>query len=208
VANTGNGFGLLSFGWPAGGSPMAQQQPYTIRSSNATAVYTGDLVMRSSTDPSCVTLKTSVIEKVVGVFVGCTYYSPTVGRVVWNNYFPGSVATSCGTADVTAYVIDDPNASFLSRGSTVAVMSSSYVGYNVEWDNTQGGTAATGRSLGRIDSSTITANASCPLRIVGLYSDFAPPGAEGTDDTTLGTGNIAVVVLNNAERKSLTAYAT
>lgn len=204
MANTGTGFGLTPFGWPRGGSPQAEMNTYIIRSSNATAVYTGDIVMRSSVDTAAVTLKTSVVELSVGVFMGCKYYSPTVGRVVWNNYFPGSVATSCGTADVTAYVIDDPHASFLCRGSTAVIISASHVGANVEWDNSIGGTAATGRSLNRLLSSTYTANSSCPLRILGLYSEYAPPGAEGTS-TTLGEGNIAVVGLNNVESRNLTA---
>jgi hypothetical protein len=204
VANTGTGFGLTEFGWPAGGSPMAQQTAYTLRSSNATAIYTGDLVARASADTACVTLKTSVVEQVVGVFVGCKYYSPAAARVVWNNYFPASVATSCGTQDVTAYVIDDPHACFLARGSSATIISASHVGANAEWDNSLGGTVATGRSLGRLDSSTYTANSSCPLRIIGLYSEFAPPGTEGVS-TTLGTGNIAVVQLNNCERRNLVA---
>lgn len=53
---------------------------------------------------------------VAGIFVGCKYLSTSQKRVVWNNYWPGADATG----DVTAYVIDDPNAQFVVQTSTSA----------------------------------------------------------------------------------------
>ena len=49
--------------------------------------------------------------KPLGVFAGCEYYNPTVNRVTWSPYFPGSVGSS---SPVTAYVITDPEMTFIA----------------------------------------------------------------------------------------------
>ena len=39
----------------------------------------------------------------VGIFTGCSYYSTSQRKTVFNNYWPGSDATG----DIEAYVVDD-----------------------------------------------------------------------------------------------------
>lgn len=208
MANTGTGFGLTQFGRQDGGSPTAGQVPYTIRSSYATPIYTGDTVIYSSADPGYVIKGAGTDTQTrVGVFWGCKYFSPVAGRVQWANYFPGSVATSSGTGDVEAYIIDDPDQFYLVRTSTEgAAVTQASVGLNVGLSATSSGNALTGRSLMVAYSSLITPSASAPVRIVDLYSRHAPPGADGTDNTAVG--NILVVVPNNWLRKNLTGTTT
>lgn len=208
MPNTGAGFGLTQFGRQDGGAPTAGQATYTIRSSYATPIYTGDTVIYSSADPGYVIKGAGTDTQVrVGVFWGCKYYSPVVGRVAWNNYFPGSVATSSGLGDVEAYIIDDPDQLFLVRTSTEgAAITQASVGLNIGLSAASSGTAATGRSLMVALSSLVTPSASAPVRIVDLYSNRAPPGADGTDDTAVG--NIIVVTPNNWIRKNLTGTTT
>jgi len=137
--------------------------------------------------------------------MGCEYYSPTVGRVVWSRYFPGSVATTSGTGDAIAYVIDDPEQLFICQGSTVSVVGSSNIGSNIGVIPATGDTTD-GHSKFTLWSSGPPASASWPFRLVDVYSNYAPPGANGTDNTVAAA--IMVVAPNNWDRKNLTARAT
>ena len=46
---------------------------------------------------------------VVGVFNGCVLYRSNYSKANFKNYYPGSIAAS----DITAFVVDDPDAVFL-----------------------------------------------------------------------------------------------
>ena len=46
---------------------------------------------------------------VIGVFNGCFYTDPTTKKPTLRTYYPGSIAAS----DITAFVVDDPDAVFL-----------------------------------------------------------------------------------------------
>lgn len=184
-ANTFAPFGLQSFGHQDGSAPTMGMSKFTMNSSYATAVYNGDLVAFSSAARGVVVQfsTASAAEPPVGVFVGCEYYNPTVNRVTWSPYFPGSVGSS---SPVTAYVISDPEMTFLVQTSTASVIGSSAQGSLVSW-NAGTGNALTGQSGGYADgvtglTSTITGN----LRVVDAYSNFGPPGANGTDTATSG----------------------
>lgn len=208
MANTGVGFGLAPYGADEGAAPTAGQKSFVARSSYATAIYYGDTVIFSSADPGYVIKATgSDTQTRLGVFVGCEYYSPTIGEKRWSRYLPASVATSSGTADSDVFVIDDPNQLYLIRTSTEgSALGLSAVGQNIGMSSSMAGNATTGISLAVAFSSQITASASAPLRIVEMYSRKAPPGADGADNTAVG--QILVVAPNNWLRKSLTATTT
>jgi hypothetical protein len=78
--------------------------------------YQGDLVIPTSTGN---------IEKhtagnsaaVVGVFNGVFYNDPTTQKPTYKNYYPGGVTPTQG--DVTAFVVDDPDAVFLADADAV-----------------------------------------------------------------------------------------
>lgn len=210
MANTFAPFGLRSFGRMEGGAPTAGLTRAFIRSSDTVAVFTGDTVRASTivaaAGTNYVTQDSSGVGLVRGVFMGCEYYSPTVGRVVWSSWFPGSVQTSSGTADAIAYIIDDPDQLFIAQLSTTSVAGTSNVGSNIGTIPSSAGSQVTGISALSLASSLITASASWPFRIVDTYSNYAPPGVNGIDLTAAGA--ILVVAPNNWERKNLTARTT
>lgn len=206
MANTVAPFGAQSFGRMDGGSPTAGLTKYTIASSDANPVFRGDTVRVSTTNNTYITWDSSGSVQVVGVFQGCEYYSPTVGRVIWSNYFPGSVATTSGTNDVTAYVIDDPDQLFIIQASTNAVMGTSLTGLNFNVTPSSLGNTLTGISVMSLASTTALSTSAGPFRLVGPYSAFAPPGSPNISSTE--SAAIWVVMPNNWNRKNLTAHST
>jgi len=172
---------------------------FTMDSSYATNVFTGDLVAFSSAVPNRIVQYSSVaVEPPLGVFQGCSFYHPTVNRVVWSAYFPASVGSS---SPVTAYVIDDPEMTFLVQASTTAVVGSSNTGYLFGAHTTGSGNTTTGRSGTYVDA-TVTSLSSGFLRIWGAYAGSAPPGANGTDTTV--AGQIMIVQPNGWVRNTVT----
>lgn len=209
MANTFAPFGFRQFGQREGSAPTAGMDRLLLLSSDTNTYFTGDTVVISSqslvagyiTQPTSGTLSPAL----QGVFLGCEYYSPTVGRVVWNSYFPASVGSS---SPCNAYVCTNPEQLYTVQGTTTAVLGTSCIGLNV---GVASSLQTTGNTLSGIsglalNSSTVSANSSLPFRIVDVYSNYAPPGVNGTDNTTAGA--IMVVQANNWARKNLTAYST
>lgn len=206
MANTAAPFGFRSFGHRDGSAPTAGLERRWILSSDASVIGTGDPVYNSSTYVGYITLPTSgTVSGMAGIFAGCEYYSPSVSRNVWNSYFPGSVGSS---SPVTAYIISDPEMQFLAQGSTNAVLGSSVIGWNIGYSSTSAGNpnTLTGISQACLLSSSPSASSSLPFRIVDVYSNFAPPGVNGTDNTSAGA--ILVLAPNSWDRKTLTAVTT
>lgn len=202
MANTIGPFGLSQWGTASGPVNFAENDnpPYRI-ASNGAAVFFGDLVRLDTSGPTGYLIpwvagagSASVI--VAGVFVGCKYFSTSQKKIIWNNYWPGSDATG----DVNAFVVDDPNALFKIQVDTTV------------------GAAVTQTSLGRVADVVVNAGntttgisgmalaapaatpATFPLKVVNLIT--TPPGANGTDLTTVG--NYVIVALNNQTYKTQT----
>ena len=208
MANTFAPFGLQPFGQREGASPTAGLTRCFIASSDAQPIFCGDTVKAStvvaSSNTNYVSRDTDGGAMVRGVFMGCEYYSPTVGRVVWSRYWPGAVQTA--GPDAYAYVIDNPDQLFIAQGSTVSVLGSSNIGTNIGVIPSSLGNTTDGHSVLTLFSSGPTVNSSWPFRLVDTYSNYAPPGANGVDNTVAAA--IMVVAPNNWERKNLTARAT
>lgn len=200
MANTLAPNGFRQLRRQEGGSPTAGFDTLTIASSDPTALYTGDPVVTSATGPY-VTAASSGISQIRGIFMGCEYYSPALQRKTWSASFPGSVQTSSGTNDVTAWVCTDPHFLWTAQGSTSGVIASSQVNLNIGWAYGTP-TTLTGQSGAVLLSSTIGSTQTLPFRIVDLYSNYAPPGTNGTDNTS--PANIVVVAANNWDRRNLT----
>ncbi len=209
MANTFAPFGFRPFGRREGGAPTAGMDRLYLLSSDTNAYYTGDVVAISSQSlvAGYITLPASgsIIPQFAGIFVGCEYYSPSVGRVVWNNYFPGSVGSS---SPCNAYVITDPEQTYLVQGTTTAVLGTSCIGLNVGFASSLQTTGNTLNGISKLalNSSTVGANSSLPFRIVDTTSNYFPPGVNGADGTTAGA--IMVVQPNDISRRTLTAYST
>lgn len=223
--------GFQSFGRAEGGSPTAGLTGVWIASTDAGLIFRGDPVVTSSNggtnnsgayitsvNNNSITTSTGFLCR--GIFQGCYQYQPIVQRVVWSNYYNGSVTGS--TQDIKAYVIDDPDQQFIVQASTKATITSSYIGLNIGITyNTTTGNTLSGYSNVTVEStSTLSGSSGAfqPFRIVDFYSAVAPPGGlqgpnigtnsfvNGTDNTS--PANILVVRLNNCDRLSLTARSS
>lgn len=117
MSNTQAYNGFQQYYGGSGGAPTFQQTTRLIASGNGTPIYTGDPVMPViSSATGYITQGSPGSTVIAGIFVGCKYLSTSQKRTVWSSYWPGSDATG----DVTAYVIDDPNAQFIVQCSTTA----------------------------------------------------------------------------------------
>jgi len=206
MANTDNPFGFRSFGHRDGSAPTMGLERVFVLSSDTNPIFTGDVVTRSSATPGYVTqyFGSSLAPVPAGVFAGCEFYNPSVGRVTWSSYFPASVSSS---SPVTAYIISDPEMQFTVQASSL--LGSSDIGTNY---NILSGASSLGDTLSGVSNvslatgSTVTGLSSYPFRLVDMYSNFAPPGVNGTDNTT--AFSIAVVVPNGWDRKVLTGITS
>lgn len=191
MANTFAPFGFRPFGHQDGSPPTMGMSKYTMNSSYATSVFTGDVTQISSAVPGTIEVSTAGVTTTLhplGVFQGCEYYNPNVQRVVWSPYFPASIGSS---SPVTAYVISDPEMTFIAQASTGTVVGTSIIGLNINWTLGAGNTT-TGQGNSYLNSSQVGgATSSFAWRVVDSYSNFGPPGANGTS-TSEGGGWLVV----------------
>jgi hypothetical protein len=202
MANVIGPFGLSQWGTASGPPNFAENHntPYRIASTNGTAIFYGDLVRMNVSGP------TGYIEQwaagdggtatkiLVGVFVGCSYFSTALQATVFRRYWPGSDATG----DVNAFVVDDPNSQWLVQADTtvVAAITQTAIGQTADVVVNAGNTVTgiSGMALA-LPTTTVT----FPLKVVNVLT--TPPGANGTDLTT--KGNYVMVAFNNQQYKAL-----
>jgi len=209
MANIQAPFGFRQFRRFDGGQPTAGFDTLTIASSDTNIIGTGDVVATiQSTAPGAagnyVSAASSGLSQIRGVFFGCEFFSPTVSRKVWSPFFPGSVQTSCGTADVQAWVCTDPEMLYTVQCSTTNTVTSSMVNHNfgISSGTIGGANTTTGISAMTLASSTGVVTATLPWRLIDFYSNWAPPGVNGTDNAS--AGNIVIVAPNSFDRSVLT----
>lgn len=212
MANTFAPFGFRAFGRAEGGAPTAGQTKITLNSSDTNLYFTGDVVMISSAGALTLPASGSVTGStfaapIAGIFNGCEFYNPSVGRVVWSSWFPGNLGTS--SAPGNAYVYTDPDQLFLVQGSSAGVLGSSTIGYNVGFASTSQGSGnqLSGISAEFLASSSPASVNTLPFRIMDVYTNTAPPGVNGTSTGTEGF-QIVVVQMNNQYRRSLTGMTS
>jgi len=210
MANSSTPFGFRSFGHRDGSAPTMGLERVSISASNTNLFFTGDLVATSSAGAGRITSIISSTAAVLprGVFAGCEYYNPNVGRVVWSAWWPGSVGTDATTGPATAYLISDPEMQFVAQfQSSIAVTAAAVVGTNVTFVTSQSslGNQTTGISAMALSTvvSTGASQSSYPWAVVDMYSNFAPPGV--TDDSS--GYNLVVVTPNSWQRRAGTVGA-
>lgn len=218
--------GFQTFGRQEGSAPTDGMTPVWIASTDASLIFRGDPIVTSSAggtnnSGAYITAAASGNSFIRGVFQGCYQYQPNVQRVVWSNFYNGSVTGSTG--DVKAYVIDDPDTQFLVQCSTGGTVPSSYIGLNAGFTaNSSTGNTTVGYSNVSLQSTTVGSTATYPWRIVDFFSAYAPgiagfgnvnanssvsnPIINGTDNSNVG--NMVIVRLNNCDRMSLTARSS
>lgn len=212
MANTFAPFGFRSFGDQEGSAPTMGLTKLNLASSDTNNYFTGDVVSISTGGngpigfiglPSSGTVPN---QPIVGIFAGCEFFSPTVGRTVWSSFFTASVGSS---ANGLAYVITDPNQQFLVQCTTTAVIGTSNIGMLVGFGSSlqAAGNTTTGISNEALNSSTINSSTTgLPFRIIDTTSGWAPPGTNGADGTTAGA--IVIVGFNNQYRRTLTTASS
>jgi hypothetical protein len=175
MANTNAAFGFSPDGTVGGGTPNFRLSRRLIASNYGTKIFTGDAVSPTiSTSTGYIVQAAATTTALAGIFMGCKYLSTSQGRQVWSQYWPGADATG----DVTAYVIDNPDAQFVVQAGGTAIPFAA-MNQNVQL-NVGTGNTLTGRSGMYVENPTTTAT--LPFTIVGFVQD--PPGVNGTDITT------------------------
>lgn len=209
MANTSNPFGFRQFGQREGSAPTAGFETRVISSGNTTPIFTGDVVGLSTTAPYITTLGATggITNTLEGVFLGCEYFNSNVNRVTWSSYWPGSGATG----DIKANVCTNPEQLYIAQGSTGGVLGTSVIGFGIPFSITGSslGNTTTGQSVMTVTSSLVTGlSSNSPFKIIDVYSNYAPPGVNGTSTGSEGL-QIVVVQQNSAFRKTVvTAFTT
>jgi|TARA_B100000902_G_scaffold140921_1_gene138830 hypothetical protein len=182
MANVSEKFGLRPYRKLDGTPLVGAQNRYTIASGYATAIYQGDLVQPTAAgNIERHTANTS--DAVVGVFNGVFYTDPTTQKPTYKNYYPGSIAAS----DITAFVVDDPDAVFLMDADEAFTRANLFANYSVT--NTTGVTQ-TGISKVQLDVSATGTAATFVVQAIDISQD--------PDNSDTGSANANILVrINN-----------
>lgn len=161
---------------PAGARPfrhlsggMIRASEYKIASGTSSNIFTGDFVKLLATGYIDVA---SAGNRILGVFAGVKY-TASDGEVVYKKYFPTGT-TTLASADVTAYVYDDPNITYRIQSAG----SADFADIGNLADHVAGsGSTTTGQSGHEVSGTTGTGTAG--LRILRLIDD--PDNSAGTN---------------------------
>ena len=178
MANVVEKFGLRPYRKLDGTPLVGAQNRYTIASNHTTAIFQGDLVIpltAGNIDRHTANNSTAVI----GVFNGCFYTDPTTSKPTFRNSYPGSIVAS----DITAFVVDDPDAVFLMDADAAFTRADLYQNYSV---TTGGGNTTTGISEVQLDVSVSGTNASFVIQAIDISQD------PDNSDTTTANANVLV----------------
>ena len=185
MANVSEKFGLRPYRKLDGTPLVGAQNRYTVKSGYATAIYQGDLVIPTSAGN---------IEKhtggtsnaVVGVFNGVFYNDPTTQKPTYKNYYPGSVTPTEG--NITAFVVDDPDAVFLMDADAAFTRADLYKNYSVT--NTTGVTQ-TGISKAQLEVGVSGTATTFAVQAIDISQD------PDNSDTSATNANILVRINNH-----------
>jgi len=171
------------------GTPLAgAQNRYTIAAGYATAIFQGDLV-QPTTAGNVERHTGNTSDAVVGVFNGVFYNDPTTQKPTYKNYYPGSITPTQG--DITAFVVDDPDAVFLMDADEAFTRADLFKNYSV---NTATGVTQTGISSVQLDVSASGTAATFAVQAIDITQD------PENQDTTVSNANILVRINNHFYR--------
>ena len=186
MANVSEKFGLRPYRKLDGTPLVGAQNRYTIASGHTTAIFQGDMVIplaSGNIDRHTAGNATAI----VGVFNGCFYTDPTTQKPTYKNYYPGVVAAS----DITAFVVDDPDAVFLVDADAAFTRAGLFANYSVT--NTTGVTQ-TGLSKVQLDVSTAGTATTFAVQAIDISQD------PDNSDTSVSNANILVRINNHFYR--------
>ena len=194
MANKDAAFGLRPSRMMGGAPFSGGQSRYRIASGYSTKIFQGDLVVvttagnieKYNNTNNSAGLSTAA----VGVFNGVFYTDPTTQKPTYGNYYPGSIVAS----DITAFVVDDPDAVFLANADEAFTRADLFRNYAVT--NTTGVTQ-TGISKAMLDVSNSGTTVSFVLQAIDICQD------PDNSDTTTSNANI-LVRINHHQYRSRT----
>ena len=193
MANVAEKFGLRPYRKLDGTPLVGAQNRYTIASGYATAIYQGDLVEPLASG-NIQKHGANTSDAVVGVFNGCFYTDPTTQKPTWKNYYPGSVTAS----DITAFIVDDPDAVFLVDADEAFTRADLFKNYSVT--NTTGVTQ-TGISKAQLDVSVSGTATTFAVQAIDISQD------PDNSDTANANANVLVRINNHFYKSGTTGLA-
>ena len=192
MANQLEKFGLRPYR-KLDGTPLAgAQNRYTIKANYGQNIFQGDLVIPVSTG-NIERHVYNTSEAVVGVFNGCFYTDPTTQKPTFKNFYPASTNAS----DITAFVIDDPDAVFLMNADAAFTRADLFKNYSLSSND---GSTTTGISQAMLDVSV--------SGTAGTYAVQAIDISQDPENSDVSTSNANVLVrINNHFYRSGTGIA-
>ena len=181
MANVAEKFGLRPYRKLDGTPLVGAQNRYSIASNHTTAIFQGDLVIpltAGTIDRHTANNSTAVL----GVFNGCFYTDPTTQKPTFRNSYPGAIVAS----DITAFVVDDPDAVFLMDADATFAQADLFRNYSV---TTGSGNTTTGISEVQLDVSVSGTNASFIIQSIDISQD--------PDNSDTGSANANILVRIN-----------
>jgi hypothetical protein len=185
MANQLEKFGLRPYRKLDGTPLVGAQNRYTIKAGYGTAIYQGDLVIPVSTG-NIERHTAGNAAAVVGVFNGVFYNDPTTQKPTYKNYYPGGVTPTQG--DITAFVVDDPDAVFLMDADQSFTRADLFKNYSV---TNATGTTATGISQVQLDVSASGTQTTFAVQAIDISQD------PDNSDVTVSNANILVRINNH-----------
>lgn len=194
MANTyaPNGFQMVN--QFAGYAPNYTLTTRLIAKANTNKIGYGDVVQSLSTGYIDIAATTNT--QVLGIFFGCQYYDTAQANQGFGQQFARQWSgVTTATADVLAFVCQDPTAVFQAQVSGASAITTSSVGLNINF--TANGTPNTiGYSVAAVDGTTVSTTSTLPFRVIGLSQQF------GVDNTS--ANNFVYVRLNSCDAVVLT----
>ena len=181
MANVVEKFGLRPYRKLDGTPLVGAQNRYSIASNHTTAIFQGDLVIpltAGTIDRHTANNSTAVL----GVFNGCFYTDPTTQKPTFRNSYPGAIVAS----DITAFVVDDPDAVFLMDADATFAQADLFRNYSL---TTFSGNTTTGISEVQLDVSVSGTNASFIIQAIDISQD--------PDNSDTGSANANILVRIN-----------
>lgn len=197
MANTNAPFGALPLSTVGGQTGYATRMiPAAISSSDTTKIYKGDFVKFLDTGLVGQWSAGTAVSQLAGIFWGCRYLSISQGKLVYNNYWPGSDAAANADIYLIPATGDVPMLVRMQTDSTGAAVTDRWANFDVSMGT---GSTVTGMSAMVLATATPgTTTATLPCRLIDLWSNY------GTGSTTIGNGtqagayNQVVVQLNTS----------
>ena len=189
MSNQVEKFGLRPYRKLDGTPLVGAQNRYTIASGYATAIFQGDMVIPVA-GGNVERYPGNTSTAVVGVFNGVFYTDPTTQKPTFKNYYPGGVAAS----DITAFVVDDPDAVFLVDADATFARADLFNNYTL---TAVSGNTKTGNSLQQLAVATSGTAGTFVVQAIDISQD--------PDNSDVATSNANILVrINHHQYRSRT----